>query len=175
MDWKVLAWNIASTVFNGTYKTVMDRVVDSITSEKYQQLEFLEEQEKIEPALAMIELIPATALKEYDGKLVEIGLTSCPFCQALHEKLKPRILKGKADVLWVDRDPLGFYVFRELELDSVPSLFKVKAEGDKVILVNTKTGDTHVFKDKIVLGTEENTHTKEKKHEKRKKIKAKKA
>jgi hypothetical protein len=127
----------------------MDHIVNSIVSEKYQQLEFLEEQERIQPALSLIELMPATALQEYDGKLVEVGVTTCPHCQALHEKLKPKILKGKADVLWVDRDPLGFFILQELNLDAVPVLFKVEVEGDKAVLTDVRTGEKHIFKDKI--------------------------
>ena len=66
-----------------------------------------------------------------------------------YEEITPKIFEGKADAIWVDRDPLASQLFLDFGWEEVPQVVKVKKKGDKVLVKDVKTKKVKVYKDLI--------------------------
>ncbi len=149
VDWKVLAWNIASSVSERVFDIVENRIVEQIVMPAYEKVEELDKAVIEEPARETLKYFMATALEPYSGKVVEVGHSQCPFCKAIYEEITPKIFEGKADAIWVDRDPLASQLFLDFGWEEVPQVVKVKKKGDKVLVKDVKTKKVKVYKDLI--------------------------
>ncbi|MEM4049279.1 MAG: hypothetical protein QW750_08410 [Zestosphaera sp.] len=151
MDLKVMLWYMLDSMVKAT-PTLIDKYIDEvILAPKYQMLEELEKDAILEPLHEKLKNVLATSLEPYVGKEIEIGHTLCPYCNETYQKLKPKILAGKADVLWLDQDPLGAVLVSELEIDEVPKVYKVKKEKDSIVLIDKETKQKLKIKDRVKL------------------------
>ena len=131
---KNIAINLANSFADRGFKMLVDAYYDEKLSQKYEELDILEEAQIREPIKVEAKKIMPTFLLPYNNKEVLLGFTWCPFCKEEYEKMKDKIIEDKADVIWIDNDVVGEVLAEDFDLDYVPAKVRVKAKGDKAIV-----------------------------------------